>query len=148
MNRDLLEKKAGSVASKRLLWERAIQGCKSVGLGGEEVELLSVGLRDASSLEFLVDAISLDLRQQDQCALDSLLTDFRERIDESTFAPKEWGQALESVCSYLKSENRKSTFSKLIGYVDCAGQFIDSKSLALDLKSGVEEFLRDFGFEG
>lgn len=73
---------------------------------------------------------------------------FFSMVDNSSYSLSEWIETIEAFHQWLTEKNRKTDFSKLIGYLQCSDLAPDNKEVKHVFKDLVLDMLNTHGYVG
>lgn len=69
-------------------------------------------------------------------------------VDHSEFALFDWLESVTYFHNWLESENRKTPFLKMLGYLQCCEDSPENKDIQKKLMELVEEMIKEHGYVG
>lgn len=140
----ILSQKAGGMASLRIAWENAILYLGDSGVSDSDQLYFCRSMSSPAAILALADGISSDDSLAQDSSLKDLLLSFS---DESPFSVDQWVEAIEKLLLRLRNDSRRATFSRILGYIACAGEFGASHLESTPLPALVLQMYDHYGLE-
>lgn len=69
-------------------------------------------------------------------------------VDESQYQLDQWIAAIHYFHTWLESQERKTTFPKMLGYIQCCTDSPENKTIKYDLIDILKDMIKTYGYDG
>ncbi|MEM9159588.1 MAG: hypothetical protein AAGB46_11105 [Verrucomicrobiota bacterium] len=138
-----IAKKSAGVRTIEMKWRRAWDASSSAGVKVDDfVFLADLGV-EPESLVYLSSCIALN-DASDAKGLSARI--LQPAADESPYAIKDWGGAINRLARQLLEEGIKTEIRQFMGYLACAAEFAASETVRMPFEDLVGEMYEQYGF--
>jgi hypothetical protein len=132
-------------------WTRAIVNCRNSipekYLADSQLIKIVSNVSTLNDLATIIKLIYLDSKESPLAVNSGTILLF-QNIENSCFNLKEWLEALVYFQEWLESKNRKSSLSKMLGFLMCCEESPENKIFKTNSKTLLKNMLTEYGYIG